>query len=132
MLLHCTERLAAKIPHEHFRNAGYDGSQGNCTPLGEWYGHLLLLDRRQCVLFYHDLTRYVFFLPGLRAPQFADLGHWLQELFFATLPARIRPSFLTHPGFVMVSTQRMEERNDENHRTEMGIASSKCPGGSRF
>jgi hypothetical protein len=93
MLLHCTKRLAAKIPHEYFRNADSDGSQGDCTPLGEWHGHLLLLDQRQCVLFCHDLTRYVFFLSGLRADHFADLGRWHQELFLATLAALIRPSF---------------------------------------
>jgi len=50
----------------------------------------------------------------------ADLERWHQELFLATLAALIRPSFLTHPGFVMVSTRRTEEWNDENDRTEMG------------
>ncbi len=57
------------------------------------------------------------FLSGLSAAQFADLGHWHQELLLAAL---ICPSFLTHPGFVMVSTRRMEEWNDQNDRTEMG------------
>ncbi len=69
------------------------------------------------MLFCHDLTRYVFILPGLRAAQFMNLELRHQELFLATL---ICPSFLTHSGFVMVSTQRMEEWNDENDRTEMG------------
>ena len=49
------------------------------------HGHLLTLDRRQCVLFCHDATRYVLFLPGLRAPQLADLGRWHRDLFLAVL-----------------------------------------------
>ncbi len=54
-------------------------------PLMSWHGHLLTLDRRQCVLFCHDATRYVLFLPGLRAPQLADLGRWHRDLFLAVL-----------------------------------------------
>jgi len=35
------------------------------TLLGEWHGHLLLLDRRQRVLLCHDLMPYMlFFLRG--------------------------------------------------------------------
>lgn len=92
MLLHCTKRLAAKLQHDHFRNEASADSQDERTPLGDWHGHLLLLDRRQCVMFCHDLTRYVLFLPGLRAPQFADLSRWHQELFLATLAVQGLPS----------------------------------------
>lgn len=114
---HYTKRLAEKLSHDHVRTAATAVLQEERTPLGQWHEHLLLLDRRQCVLFCHDLTRYVFFLPGLRADHVADLGHWHQELFLATL---IRSSFLTHLGFVMVSTRRMKEWNDENNPTEVG------------
>ena len=37
------------------------------------------------MLFCHDATRYVLFLPGLRAPQLAELGRWHRDLFLATL-----------------------------------------------
>jgi len=43
------------------------------------------MDRRQCVLFCHDLTRYALFLPGLRKEQFAVLGNGFRQLYFATL-----------------------------------------------
>lgn len=92
MLLHCTKRLAAKLLPDHFRNPPPAVSLGERSPLGEWHGHLLLLDRRQCVMFCHDLTRYVLFLPGLRAPQFADLGRWHREMFLATLAMQGMPS----------------------------------------
>ncbi len=92
MLLHCTKRLAEKLAHGHAGDASSAGLPDERTPLGDWHGHLLLLDRRQCVMFCHDLTRYVLFLPGLRAPQFADLGRWHRELFLATLAVQGLPS----------------------------------------
>lgn len=102
MLLHCTKRLAEKLPRNHIINSPPAGPQVKYTPLLEWHGHLLLLDRRQCVLFCHDLTRYVLFLPGLRAAQFADLGRWHQELFLATLAAQGLPSsHLAHLKLLM-------------------------------
>lgn len=38
MLLHCTKRLAAKLPHAHLRNVASAYSQDERTPLGEWHG----------------------------------------------------------------------------------------------
>lgn len=102
MLLHCTKRLAAKLPYAHSSNPSSAGSQDERTPLGEWHGHLLLLDRRQCVMFCHDLTRYVLFLPGLRATQFAELGRWHRELFLATLATQgLSSSHLARLEFLM-------------------------------
>lgn len=53
--------------------------------MGGWHGHLFSVDRRQCVMFCHDATRYTLFLPGLRKQQFAELGSWFRQLFTATL-----------------------------------------------
>jgi hypothetical protein len=72
MLLRCTKRLAVKFAHDHYRQADFDGSRNERMLLG--HGHLLILDRRPCVLFCQDFTRYVLFLPGLRAAQFSELG----------------------------------------------------------
>ena len=36
-------------------------------------------------MFCHDATRYTVFLPGLRKPQFAELGRWFREAFTASL-----------------------------------------------
>jgi Domain of unknown function (DUF6933) len=80
MILHCSKKLAAKllsvsaVPLEE------------SSPLGCWHGHLFVLDHRQCVMFIHDETRYVLFLPGLRKAQFAVLDkRWFQPLFLASL-----------------------------------------------
>lgn len=82
MILHCTRKLAAKldgVSPEPLREA---------SPLGSWHGHLFILDRRQCVMFCHDASRYVLFLPGLRKAQFEVLGEkWFRPLLLASLAA---------------------------------------------
>ena len=55
------------------------------SPLGNWRAHLYVIDRRNCLLFCHDETRYTVFLPGLRKPQLAVLGRWFKEAFTASL-----------------------------------------------
>jgi len=88
VILHCTQKLAERIPSTidlPEPDAELDGQTG---PLSSWHAHLLVLDRRQCVLFCHDATRYVLFLPGLRAPQLAELRRWHRDLFLAVLQAQ--------------------------------------------
>ena len=90
MILHCTAKLAGKLAVVAPAPLD-DGAE----LLGAWHGHLVNIDRRQCVLFCHDATRYTLFLPGLRAPQFVELGRSHRDLFLATLaglglpPARL-------------------------------------------
>lgn len=81
MILHCTQKLAAKLPEVSA------APLSESSPLGSWHAHLYTIDRRQCMLFCHDATRYMLFLPGLRKEQFADLGRLHRELFLATLAA---------------------------------------------
>jgi hypothetical protein len=80
MILHCSQKLAAKLP------AVSSTPLEETSPLGSWHGHLFTLDRRQCVMFVHDATRYALFLPGLRKEDFAVLGErWFRPLYLATL-----------------------------------------------
>lgn len=82
MILHCSKKLAAKLPGVS------PVPLDETSPLGSWHGHLLSFDRRQCVMLCHDKTRYVLFLPGLRKEHFADLDRaCLRPLFLATLVA---------------------------------------------
>jgi hypothetical protein len=80
MIIHCSQKLAAKLP------AVSPAALEEASPLGSWHGHLFTLDRRQCVMFVHDATRYAVFLPGLRKEHFEELGgKWFRELFTASL-----------------------------------------------
>lgn len=91
MILHCTQKLATRLPSTFFLPGPDDGFVSQAHSLSSWHAHLLTLDRRQCVLFCHDVTRYVLFLPGLRAPQLAELGRWHRDLFLAMLQAQGLP-----------------------------------------
>lgn len=80
MILHCTQKLAAKLPDVS------PTPLEETSPLGSWHGHLFTLDRRQCVMFCHDASRYVLFQPGLRKEHFSELGSKLfRPLYLATL-----------------------------------------------
>lgn len=79
MIIHCSKKFAAKLP------GASPTPLEEISPLGSWHGHLFTLDRRQCVMFIHDATRYALFLPGLRKEQFAVLGEWFRSLYLASL-----------------------------------------------
>ena len=103
MILHCTQKLAARLPSSILISDPASGdSNREQGPLASWHAHLLNLDRRQCVLFCHDATRFVLFLPGLRAPQLADLGRWHRDLFLAVLEAQgLETSLLARVGLML-------------------------------
>jgi len=79
MILHCSHKLASKLTD--VSSTPLD----EASPLGSWHGHLFTLNRRQCVMFMHDATRYALFLPGLRKAQFTELADWFRILYLATL-----------------------------------------------
>ncbi len=79
MIIHCTQKLAKKLPDVSKE------THTETSPLGSWHANLYTIDRRNCVLFCHDATRYTVFIPGLRKAQFAELGRWLKEAFLASL-----------------------------------------------
>jgi len=89
--LHCTKKLLAKLPlgedgrlksRRHWPlRADADGE----SPLSGWHANLILLQRRQCVLFVHDATRFPVFVPALKKDDFADLDWFFQDGFMNTL-----------------------------------------------
>ena len=81
MIIHCTQKLAAKLLEVSATPLA------ESSPLGSWHAHLYTYDRRQCVMFCHDESRYVLFLPGLVKAHFADLGRLHRELFLSSLVA---------------------------------------------
>ena len=79
MLLQCTQKLAARLA---------DVSPAPLvekSPLGSWHANLYQIDRRQCVLFCHDETRYMLFLPGLKKQHFENLGRLHRDIFLMSL-----------------------------------------------
>jgi hypothetical protein len=79
MIIHCTQKLAVKLKKVSTEPLA------ETSPLGSWHSNLYTIDRRLCVIFCHDLSRYVLFMAGLRKEHFAVLDRWHRELFLATL-----------------------------------------------
>lgn len=79
MILHCTRKLAVRLPEVSATRIEEAG------PLGSWHANVFVIDRIPCAMFCHDASRYVLFQPGMRKPQLRELGRWHRELFFASL-----------------------------------------------
>ena len=89
--LHCTKKLLGKLP------LGDDGRLPTISPgpsagndsvgslLSGWHANLILLQRRQCVLFVHDATRFPVFIPALTKDDFANLDLRFADGFMNTL-----------------------------------------------
>lgn len=88
--LHCTKKLLAKLPiSERGRivskmNRGYAANDGVTSLLSGWHANLLLIQRRQCVIFVHDATRFCVFIPALKKADFADLDYRFDDAFMNT------------------------------------------------
>ena len=93
--LHCTKKLLPKLPLD----AG-GRLQSKRSPLGVvdraandeppsaltgWHANLVLLQRRQCVLFVHDATRFPVLVTGVVKADFAELDYWFQDGLMNTL-----------------------------------------------
>ena len=79
MLIHCTKKLAAKLP-----KASHTPLEDE-NPVGSWHANIFTADRRNCVLFIHDKTRYTLFLAGLTKPTFTQLDRLFKRLFLDSL-----------------------------------------------
>jgi len=117
LIIHCTRRLAAKLP---------DVSAApleDTSPLGNWHAHLYHIDRRQCVLFCHDESRFVLFLPGLKKEQFAELGNnWFKPLFAATLAALGCSQARVSRAELALGAVRFDTATDRSVLSAMNIA----------
>jgi hypothetical protein len=85
MIIHCTKKLATRFPIVHSE------ALTETSPLGSWHANLYTFDRRQCLLFTHDETRYSLFFPGVIKPMFDNFdevfkGLFLGSLFFLGVP----------------------------------------------
>ena len=117
MILHCTEKLAAKL------KLAPSPAENTCqSPLGSWHANLLRIDRVQCVLFCHDATRFALFLSGLKAPQFAELGRLHRELFLETLASQGTAEALLKRAALALGPLRIDRATDRSVLGSINIA----------
>jgi hypothetical protein len=55
------------------------------NPLDNWHGNLVILQRRQCLLFVHDKTRFPLVLPALKKLDFTELNDRFADALMNTL-----------------------------------------------
>lgn len=82
MILHCSTKLAAKLKSSDF--SGHASAPGEGS-FGSWHGHLATFDRRQCLFFCHDATRFMLVFPGAKKSEFSGLAELHRSLFAAVL-----------------------------------------------
>lgn len=117
LIIHCSKKLAAKLPGVS------DARLDEDSPLGSWHAHLFTLDRRQCVMFCHDESRYCLFLAGLRKPHFAELGSkWFRQLFTASLAVIGCPDSQIRKVTLMLGPIRFDTATDRSVQGSINIA----------
>jgi hypothetical protein len=95
LTLRCTHKLLKEIhlPKDELPDPG-DGF------LGSWFGHLFRLERRKCVLFTNDRTRYSVLLYGLKKHDFGQLGY----SFLSGLDENLRNDGFSSETIVSIGT----------------------------
>ncbi|PUA30220.1 MAG: hypothetical protein B0W54_06825 [Cellvibrio sp. 79] len=63
----------------------FERTSPDFNPLSGWHGHLVTLQRRNCVFFIHNTTRFSLVLPALTKPDFAELNDHFVDSFMNTL-----------------------------------------------
>ena len=117
MILHCSQKLAAKL------TAVSPTPLEETSPLGSWHGHLFILDRRQCVMFCHDTTRFVLFMAGLRKEQFSELGSkWFRLLYTATLAMSGCPDAQIKKAELALGPVRYDTATDRSVQGSLRVA----------
>jgi len=79
MIIHCTKKLATKL-----ENVSSVPLSDN-SAIGSWHANLYMMDRRQCLMFCHDATRFVLFMAGLKKADFENLDVRFQDHYANTM-----------------------------------------------
>ncbi|WP_290523661.1 hypothetical protein [Alcanivorax sp.] len=90
--IHCTKKLLARLPVDEQGNLPVSKTHGalptvpgQLSPLSGWHANLLTIQRRNCVMFVHDTTRFPLFIASLKKPDFANLEYWFEDALMNTL-----------------------------------------------
>jgi len=54
-------------------------------PSAGWHANLILIDRRNCLLFTHDTTLFTLFVPGVTKPDYKHLPELFGQALFKTM-----------------------------------------------
>lgn len=95
--IHCTKKLLAKLPLTEsglistlpargLRDRADDGEiELPPSSLGDWHANLLTIQRRNCLLFVHDQSRFPVFIPALNRRDLRSLNDFFDDALLNTL-----------------------------------------------
>lgn len=82
--IHATKKLLAKMSAQT-KPGAEDILAAPQSKLGSWHANLLTIQRRNCLLFVHDQTRFPLFIPALTKPDFAKIDRFFDDALMNTL-----------------------------------------------
>tara|TARA_Y100001934_G_scaffold231648_1_gene279915 strand:+ start:622 stop:1269 length:648 start_codon:yes stop_codon:yes gene_type:complete len=82
--IHATQKLLAKMPAQT-KPGTEDILAAPQSKLGSWHANLLTIQRRNCLLFVHDQTRFPVFIPALTKPDLVNIDWFFEDVLMNTL-----------------------------------------------
>ncbi|WP_432695171.1 DUF6933 domain-containing protein [Marinobacterium sp. YM272] len=83
MRIHVTKKLAEKLKKADFYIS--DSADQNPVALGEWHANITTIQRRQCLVFIHDQTRFSLALIGMTQKELKQLTFWFSDMLANTM-----------------------------------------------
>lgn len=83
MIIHITKKLAEKMKKAGYTVPAKSGRQA--SPLGDWHANITTIQRRQCIVFTHDTTRFTLALTGITLKEIKDLKWWFSDMLGNTM-----------------------------------------------
>lgn len=89
--IYATKKLRKKLPLRDSgrlsssRSSGFAANDGAESPISNWHANIVVIKRRQCVLFVHDDTLFPVFVPALTKKDFAELDFFFSDAFMNTI-----------------------------------------------
>ncbi|SEA40693.1 DUF6933 domain-containing protein [Marinobacterium iners] len=83
MRIHVTNKLAEKLKKAGFEIA--DSAEEQPSALGDWHANITTIQRRQCLVFTHDQTRYSLALIGMTQKEIKELTYWFSDMLANTM-----------------------------------------------
>lgn len=112
IIIHATKKLLAKLPVDEQGLLPvahrFDNQQDTDkpSPLGSWHANLLTIQRRNCLLFIHDETRFPVFMPALTKSDVANLNFLFEDALMNTLiKCGANHQHMTHASMTLQSMQ---------------------------
>lgn len=85
MQIHCTKKLFEKVP------VSLTEQSSSAQPIGiyadwlNWHANVVVMQRRQNLIFVNDATRFAVFIPVVLQKDLANLSHLFTDVFINTL-----------------------------------------------